>query len=114
YGCTCTARRCGRGARSVMSRRTATTSPPSGNVRSTPRPGSREPHPRTDKVRPMSGARVGIVMGSDSDWPTMEPAAEALEEFGVAYEADVVSAHRMPDAMLDYGHRAHERGLQVL
>ncbi len=62
----------------------------------------------------MSGARVGIVMGSDSDWPTMEPAAEALEEFGVAYEADVVSAHRMPDAMLDYGHRAHERGLQVL
>ncbi|MET0767384.1 MAG: AIR carboxylase family protein, partial [Aeromicrobium sp.] len=44
--------------------------------------------------------RVGIVMGSDSDWPTMEAAATALAEFGIAYEADVVSAHRMPDEML--------------
>ncbi|WP_035756592.1 5-(carboxyamino)imidazole ribonucleotide mutase [Granulicoccus phenolivorans] len=58
--------------------------------------------------------RVGIVMGSDSDWPTMEPAATALAEFGIAYEADVVSAHRMPDAMLAYGRRAHERGLEVI
>ncbi|GAA3570749.1 5-(carboxyamino)imidazole ribonucleotide mutase [Microlunatus spumicola] len=58
--------------------------------------------------------RVGIVMGSDSDWPTMEAAAQALAEFGVAYEADVVSAHRMPDAMLAYGHGAHERGLEVI
>ena len=47
--------------------------------------------------------RVGIVMGSDSDWPVMSAAAEALEEFDIAYEADVVSAHRMPDAMLSYG-----------
>lgn len=62
----------------------------------------------------MSDPRVGIVMGSDSDWPTMEAAAKALQEFGVAYEADVVSAHRMPDEMLEYGRRAHERGLQVI
>jgi len=58
--------------------------------------------------------RVGIVMGSDSDWPTMEAAATALEEFGVAYEADVVSAHRMPDEMLAYGREAHARGLEVI
>ncbi len=58
--------------------------------------------------------RVGIVMGSDSDWPTMKAAAEALEEFGVAYEADVVSAHRMPDEMLGYGRDAAGRGLSVI
>lgn len=57
---------------------------------------------------------VGIVMGSDSDWPTMEPAAAALEEFGIGYEADVVSAHRMPEDMVAYGRRAHERGLRVI
>ena len=51
-------------------------------------------------------ARVGIVMGSDSDWPTMEAAATALAEFDIAYEADVVSAHRMPDEMLAYGRDA--------
>ena len=56
-------------------------------------------------------ARVGIVMGSDSDWPTMEAAATALAEFDIAYEADVVSAHRMPDEMLAYGRDAHCRGL---
>lgn len=59
-------------------------------------------------------ARVGIVMGSDSDWPTMEPAAKALEEFGIGYEADVVSAHRMPEDMVKYGRHAHERGLQAI
>ncbi|GAB3624099.1 5-(carboxyamino)imidazole ribonucleotide mutase [Mariniluteicoccus endophyticus] len=58
--------------------------------------------------------RVGIVMGSDSDWPTMEAAALACREFDVAYEADVVSAHRMPDAMVDYGRTAHKRGLEVI
>ncbi len=57
---------------------------------------------------------VGIVMGSDSDWPTMQAAAEVLGEFGVAHEADVVSAHRMPAEMLEYGRTAHERGLQVI
>jgi 5-(carboxyamino)imidazole ribonucleotide mutase len=59
-------------------------------------------------------ARVGIVMGSDSDWPTMQAAAEALEEFGVPYEADVVSAHRMPEEMLAYGKQAAGRGLSVI
>jgi 5-(carboxyamino)imidazole ribonucleotide mutase len=57
---------------------------------------------------------VGIVMGSDSDWPVMEAAATALDEFGVAYEVDVVSAHRMPREMLAYGEQAAGRGLQVL
>ncbi len=64
----------------------------------------------TDTTTPL----VGIVMGSDSDWHTMAAAAQALTEFGVAYEADVVSAHRMPEEMLDYGRRAHERGLKVI
>ena len=59
-------------------------------------------------------ARVGIVMGSDSDWPTMQAAAEALGEFDIAVEADVVSAHRMPDEMLAYGRDAHGRGLEVI
>jgi 5-(carboxyamino)imidazole ribonucleotide mutase len=53
-------------------------------------------------------------MGSDSDWPTMEAAAVALTEFGIAFEADVVSAHRMPDEMLAYGRDAHLRGLEVI
>ena len=57
---------------------------------------------------------VGIVMGSDSDWPTMEAAAVALTEFGVPYEADVVSAHRMPEDMVRYGRQAHARGLKCL
>jgi len=57
---------------------------------------------------------VGIVMGSDSDWPTMKAAAEALAEFDVPHEADVVSAHRMPDEMLDYGRSAADRGLRVI
>jgi 5-(carboxyamino)imidazole ribonucleotide mutase len=59
-------------------------------------------------------AAVGIVMGSDSDWPVMRAAGEALEEFEIAFEADVVSAHRMPEEMIDYGKRAHERGLSVI
>ena len=62
----------------------------------------------------MSGPRVGIVMGSDSDWPVMKAAAEALEEFGVEHEADVVSAHRMPEEMIGYGKDAAGRGLQVV
>ena len=57
---------------------------------------------------------VGIVMGSDSDWPTMKAAAEVCVEFGVPFEADVISAHRMPVEMIDYGRSAHERGLKVL
>ena len=57
---------------------------------------------------------VSIVMGSDSDWPTMKAAADALAEFGVAFEADVISAHRMPQEMLDYGRAAHGRGIRVI
>jgi len=57
---------------------------------------------------------VGIVMGSDSDWPVMEPAALALEEFDVPYEAHVVSAHRTPRRMLDYAEAAAGRGLKVI
>jgi 5-(carboxyamino)imidazole ribonucleotide mutase len=57
---------------------------------------------------------VGIVMGSDSDWPTMKAAAEALEEFGVPFEADVVSAHRMPEEMIAYGKEAAGRGMSVI
>ena len=57
---------------------------------------------------------VAIVMGSDSDWPTMSAAADALTEFGIAYEADVVSAPRMPEEMVEYGRAAHERGLKVI
>src|SRR5690349_19216662 len=53
-------------------------------------------------------------MGSDSDWPTMKAAAEVCVEFDVPFEADVVSAHRMPTEMIDYGRSAHERGLKVL
>jgi 5-(carboxyamino)imidazole ribonucleotide mutase len=57
---------------------------------------------------------VGIVVGSDSDWPVMRAAAEALSEFGVPYAADVVSAHRMPRDMIEYGAAAAGRGLQVI
>jgi 5-(carboxyamino)imidazole ribonucleotide mutase len=57
---------------------------------------------------------VGIVMGSDSDWPVMEPAALALGEFGVPYEAHVLSAHRTPRRMLDYAEAAAGRGLRVI
>ncbi|WP_084963612.1 5-(carboxyamino)imidazole ribonucleotide mutase [Thermoactinospora rubra] len=57
---------------------------------------------------------IGIVMGSDSDWPVMRQAAEAVAEFGVPFEADVVSAHRMPAEMIEYGRRAAERGVKVI
>ncbi len=57
---------------------------------------------------------VGVVMGSDSDWPVMEAAVTALDELGVACEVDVVSAHRMPEEMLEYGSSAEQRGLRVL
>ncbi len=58
--------------------------------------------------------QVGIVMGSDSDWPVMAAAAQVLAEFDVAHEVDVVSAHRMPQQMLDHGRDAAGRGLRVL
>ncbi len=59
-------------------------------------------------------AKVGIIMGSNSDWPTMKNAADALESFGIPYEAQVVSAHRTPDKMYDYAKSARERGLQCI
>ena len=57
---------------------------------------------------------VGVVMGSDSDWAVMQAAADALDEFDVPHEVDVVSAHRMPLDMLEYGRTAHDRGLRVI
>ncbi len=57
---------------------------------------------------------VGLIMGSDSDWATMRAAAEALDEFGVAYEVGVVSAHRTPDKMIAYARTAADRGLRVI
>jgi 5-(carboxyamino)imidazole ribonucleotide mutase len=59
-------------------------------------------------------ADVGVIMGSDSDWPTMQAAAEALDEFDVSYGVRVVSAHRTPHAMLDYAGSAAERGMKVI
>ncbi|MEI6448180.1 MAG: 5-(carboxyamino)imidazole ribonucleotide mutase [Actinomycetes bacterium] len=57
---------------------------------------------------------VGVVMGSDSDWETMQPAAAALSEFGIAHEVHVVSAHRSPKRMIEYGDQAAGRGLQAI
>ena len=73
----------------------------------TPSPGH---HPMPRAHSPL----VGIVMGSDSDWPVMEAAAQALDEFEIRYEVDVVSAHRMPREMIAYGENAHKRGLKAI
>lgn len=62
----------------------------------------------------MAEVKVGIVMGSNSDWPTMQHAATVLDTLGIAYEAKVVSAHRMPDDMFAYAEAAVERGLQCI
>ncbi|UGT60163.1 5-(carboxyamino)imidazole ribonucleotide mutase [Nocardia asteroides] len=62
----------------------------------------------------MSEPQVGLIMGSDSDWPVMEAAAEALAEFGIRFEVGVVSAHRTPQRMLDYANSAAERGIRVI
>jgi 5-(carboxyamino)imidazole ribonucleotide mutase len=63
---------------------------------------------------PFGPPLVGVVMGSDSDWPVMEASVAALTEFGVPWEADVVSAHRMPREMISYGSEAAGRGLRVI
>ena len=57
---------------------------------------------------------VGIIMGSDSDWPTVEPAAQVLADFGIPFEVGVVSAHRTPEKMLAYAKEAHTRGLKAI
>lgn len=62
----------------------------------------------------MSDVKVGIIMGSQSDWPTMKEAADVLDELGVAHEPRIVSAHRTPDRLWDYGKGAAERGLKVI
>ncbi|SNS17620.1 5-(carboxyamino)imidazole ribonucleotide mutase [Antarctobacter heliothermus] len=62
----------------------------------------------------MDSPKVGIIMGSQSDWPTMVEAADVLDELGVAYETRIVSAHRTPDRLWDYGKTAVDRGLQVI
>ncbi|MCZ4554654.1 5-(carboxyamino)imidazole ribonucleotide mutase [Rhodococcus sp. PvR044] len=65
-------------------------------------------------VSDSNGPVVGLIMGSDSDWPTMEAAAEALAEFGIRFEVGVVSAHRTPQRMLDYARDAADRGIKVI
>jgi len=62
----------------------------------------------------MSVTKVGIIMGSQSDWPTMREAAEILDQLSVPYETKIVSAHRTPDRLWDYGRTAVDRGLQVI
>ncbi|WP_370251349.1 5-(carboxyamino)imidazole ribonucleotide mutase [Nioella sp.] len=62
----------------------------------------------------MAGVEVGIIMGSQSDWPTMKEAAEVLDELGVPFEARIVSAHRTPDRLWSYGKEAVGRGLKVI
>lgn len=62
----------------------------------------------------MTQIKVGIVMGSQSDWPTMKNAADVLDELGVGYESKIVSAHRTPDRLWTYGKSAIDRGLQVI
>ncbi|MCR9247317.1 MAG: 5-(carboxyamino)imidazole ribonucleotide mutase [bacterium] len=69
----------------------------------------------TDPNQPSAdGPRVGVVMGSKSDWPTMRHAVEALEQFGIAVEREVVSAHRTPERLREYASSAVSRGLQVI
>lgn len=63
---------------------------------------------------PQSTPPVGIIMGSQSDWPTMREAAEILDTLGIAYEARIVSAHRTPDRLWSYGKEAAQRGLKVI
>ncbi|WP_457645859.1 5-(carboxyamino)imidazole ribonucleotide mutase [Profundibacter sp.] len=62
----------------------------------------------------MAQVKIGIIMGSQSDWPVMKLAAEILDELGLDYEARIVSAHRTPDRLWDYGKTAADRGLQVI
>ena len=62
----------------------------------------------------MADVQIGIIMGSQSDWPTMKEAADILDALGVPYEAKIVSAHRTPDRLWDYGKTAVDRGLRVI
>jgi 5-(carboxyamino)imidazole ribonucleotide mutase len=73
-----------------------------------------EPNAEARPEPPSPGALIGIIMGSRSDWPTLEHAAKVLDELGVPYEAEVVSAHRTPDRMFDYAATAESRGIRVI
>ena len=73
---------------------------------------SKIPTPKSEA--PRCPPQVGIIMGSDSDWPTLKPAAEACTEFGIACDVRVVSAHRTPLDMVRYARTAHKRGLRVI
>lgn len=66
------------------------------------------------KLANVTGPLVGLIMGSDSDWPTMEPAAEVLAEFGIPFEVGVVSAHRTPERMIDYAKSAADKDLRCI
>jgi 5-(carboxyamino)imidazole ribonucleotide mutase len=66
------------------------------------------------RVDDVGNPRVGVIMGSDSDLPTMQGAIDVLVEFGVSYEARVISAHRTPEEMVDYARHAADRGLEVI
>jgi len=68
----------------------------------------------SERVLGEGSALVGICMGSDSDWSTMQAASEVLDEFSVPHRVDVLSAHRMPTEMLDYGKQARSAGLRVI
>src|SRR5882757_5525113 len=124
-GFTCTARESGPAARSATStswaapaaRATTTrTWQMCGNGRPGPHTGCRTPSGPTDGVDMTSAPRprVGVIMGSDSDWSVMEDAARALAEFDVPFEVGVVSAHRTPARMLDYAQSAAGRGIEVI
>jgi 5-(carboxyamino)imidazole ribonucleotide mutase len=73
---------------------------------------------KTPRSGPKAGKRaqplVGVIMGSISDWETMKDAAAALDEFGIPYEAEVVSAHRTPERMVEYARTARDRGLELI
>ena len=73
-----------------------------------------DPHPQDDAVPPSPAPLVGVVMGSRSDWATLQRAAQILEQFGVPHACEVVSAHRTPGKLADYARTAADRGLKVI
>ena len=80
-------------------------------------PGTSQPDPQPEtrpQSRPSNAALVGIIMGSRSDWPTLEHAAKVLDELSIPYEAEVVSAHRTPEKMIAFGKDAASRGIRVI
>ena len=66
------------------------------------------------KLKVVSMVKIGIIMGSKSDYPIMKAATEILDEFGISYENEIVSAHRTPEKMMDYSKNAHKRGIKVI